>query len=97
MREYLNSNLDAQYYNKFASVNESWIELKSILKSGQEIFIPHILNNNWKKKNWQFSVNNSFRALIKKKLQLVVKVILRNFGNMLGLRLLPQMVLAILK
>ena len=57
--EYLSNNFDACYFKNCTSVNDSWMYLKSILESGQELFIPHIENNAWKKKGWQFPIHNS--------------------------------------
>jgi len=47
--DYIWSNLDTKYYKDGGSVNELWLCLKSLLLSGQELFIPYIKGNNWKK------------------------------------------------
>ena len=67
--DYLNSTLDACYFDNCVdvNVNESWMYLKSLLESGQELFIPHIVNNAWNKKSWQYPIDSYFKKLIKKK------------------------------
>ena len=62
--DYLNKCIDSNFYDDCSSVDDSWIIFKTAIECGQELFIPHIASNNWKKKNWQFPISNAFRDLI---------------------------------
>ena len=65
---YLRNTLDTCYFNNCTDINDSWTYLKSTIESGQNLFIPHIVSNDWKKKlSWKFPINSSFKNLIKKK------------------------------
>ena len=65
--DFMTEKLDVSFFSDRISVNDSWILLKSIFLSGQELFIPHVVNKDWKKKDWRFPTSESFRQLIKKK------------------------------
>ena len=65
--DYMALNIGDSFYSDHISINDSWISLKYTLLSGQELFIPHVVNKDWKKKDWRFPTNSSFRQLIRKK------------------------------
>ena len=67
LSNFMLQNLDESFYSDYISINDSWIFLKSLFLSGQERFIPHVVNKDWKKKGWQFPTSETFRQLIKKK------------------------------
>jgi hypothetical protein len=66
--EYVNDVFDIHKFDNCESVNESWLYLKSTLESGQNLFIPRINNNAWRKKEaWKYPIDRSFKELISQK------------------------------
>jgi len=66
--EYIRKEFNDDLYSDCFSVNDFWMNLKSIIESGMKLFIPPVEDNTWKKKkSWQFPIDKSFKKLIKKK------------------------------
>jgi hypothetical protein len=64
---YVRSNLVDNFDNDRISISDSWKCLKSLLLSGQDLFIPHVANNKWKKKAWHLPIKEATRNLIRQK------------------------------